>query len=147
LFATLTIVSKHLTGLGSELSAGLMSGALTSTPALAAATTAADGSLEPAVGYSIAYPVGVAATMIIVTIVARRAKPGKHDPDPADGQWLKAITVVVANPIRVDAIPGIASIPGQESGDVRVTYLQRDGEMKVAMPTEQLQADDRIVIV
>ncbi|MGO1542750.1 MAG: aspartate:alanine exchanger family transporter [Gulosibacter sp.] len=146
-FAAIAIAANHILDIGSELTAGMMAGALTSTPALAAATTAAGGSVEPAVGYSIAYPVGVIITMIIVTIVARRPLPGKRDPNRTNLEGLEACTVAVEHPMRVNEIPGIAEIPGSDTGEVRVSYLQRDGGVSVATPTELLHRGDRVVVV
>jgi len=146
-FGGLTILAAILLALGGPTSAGLMAGALTSTPALAAATTAADGSPDPAVAYSIAYPIGVIVTMLIVTLVAKTPLPARKDPDPPGALGLKAITVRVDRNVRVSDIPGIASIPGKDTGEVRVSYLQRDGDVSVANPAEMLRPDDRIVIV
>ena len=50
--------------LSGPLRAGAFTGALTSTPALAAATTAS-GSTEPAVGYALGYPVGVTVAIVV----------------------------------------------------------------------------------
>src|SRR5699024_8360398 len=137
----------HFFDIGGGYIAGMMAGSLTSTPALAAATTAAGGAPDPAVGYSIAYPVGVIVTMIVVTIVARKPLPGTRDPDPRGATEIQAITVRVQHPIKVNQIPGSASIVGQDSGEIRATYMQRDGDMKVANPNEQLQVDDRISLL
>lgn len=131
-FAVLAAVADHVFDIGGGYIAGMMAGSLTSTPALAAATTAADGSAEPAVGYSIAYPVGVVVTMVLVTIAARKPLPGKRDPDPRGATEMQAITVKVQHPLKVNQIPGIASIVGQDTGEIRATYMQRDGHMKVA---------------
>ena len=146
-FAALAAVADYFFGIGGGYIAGMMAGALTSTPALAAATTAAGGAPDPAVGYSIAYPVGVIVTMILVTIVARKPLPGKRDPDPKGATEIQAITVRVEHPLKVSQIPGSASIVGKDSGEVRATYMQRDDVMKVANPNEQLLVDDRIALL
>lgn len=147
LFTALAIAANHVFGIGGELTAGMMAGALTSTPALAAATSAFGGSAEPAVGYSIAYPVGVIVTMIVVTFVARLPLPAKKDPNLMRMEGLEACTVAVEHPMRVSEIPGIAEIPGSDTGEVRVSYLLRDGEISVASASELLREGDRIVIV
>lgn len=146
-FAGLAVLANRVFDIGGELTAGMMAGALTSTPALAAATTAAGGSAEPAVGYSIAYPVGVIVTMIVVTVVARRSLPGKKDPNPTNLDGLEACTVSVEHPMRVAEIPGIAEIPGNDTGEVRVSYLLHEGHISVASPSEYLHVGDRIVVV
>ena len=146
-FAVLAVVADAFLDIGGGYLAGMMAGALTSTPALAAATTAAGGAAEPAVGYSIAYPVGVIVTMIVATVVASKTLPGRRDPDPQGPQEIQAVTVHVERPIRVDEIPGIASIVGQDTGEVRATYMQRDGEMSVARPNERLRIGDRLALL
>lgn len=54
-------------GLGTELTAGVFSGALTNTPALAAATEQVDGSPVPTVGYSVTYLAGVVVMMLLAS--------------------------------------------------------------------------------
>ena len=56
-----------LLGLSAPMTAGTFSGSLTATPALAAATDASGGSGEPAVGYSLGYPVGVTLSIVIIS--------------------------------------------------------------------------------
>ncbi len=134
-------------GIGGDLGGGLFAGALTTTPALAAASAAADGSTVPAVGYSIAYPLGVIITMIVLTFVARVPLPAKNDQMALNSADLCDVTATVTNPMRVDQIPGIASQPGKAGGEVRVSYFLRDGDMTVAHPREQLRAGDQVLIV
>jgi putative transport protein len=76
--AAVTVLVARLLGLGDALTAGLFSGSLTNTPALAAAieTLRAHGLSEavraqPVVGYSIAYPMGVIG-LILALLLARR---------------------------------------------------------------------------
>lgn len=134
-------------GLSGELSAGLYSGVLTATPALAAASAITDGSAAPAVGYAIAYPVGVIVTVIAVTFVARHRLPGRRDPDPLGAEGLHAVTVAVEHPHRIADIPRIAEVPGRSGGDVRISYLLRDDVVRVADPWEDLRAGDCVVVV
>lgn len=145
-YGGLTILAGKLVGLGGPLAAGLFAGSLTATPALAAATNASGGSTDPAVGYAITYPIAIVVTIIAVTFVVRRRLPGTRDPEPPGGR-LVAITVELERELRVSEIPGIAEIPGQAGGEVRVSYLQRDGHMSVARPDELLHVGDRVVLV
>ncbi len=62
-------------GIPMELSIGLLSGALTSTPALAAATDTLKGSESlVSVGYGIAYPFGVLGVVLFVQLLPRFLK-------------------------------------------------------------------------
>ncbi len=65
-----------ITGIESELAAGLMSGAMTSTPGLAAAQEAAGAELESlvSVGYGVAYPFGVIGVVLFVQLLPKILK-------------------------------------------------------------------------
>jgi putative transport protein len=129
-----------LAGLSGPLRAGAFTGALTSTPALAAATTAS-GSTEPAVGYALGYPFGVTVAIVAVAVVVGRRWPSRRDPEPAAGLALDAVTAQVDRPTILSAVPGFAD------GRVRMSYLSRDGRTRVVAPNEQLQPGDRVVVV
>lgn len=151
--AILVVLGALAVGVGRllELSPGIMGGAfagmLTATPALAAATSTLDGSTDPAVGYAIAYPVGVLVTMLLITVVVRRPLPGRRDPEPLAAAGLLDITVEVEHPMLVKEIPGIAVTPGRADGQVRMSYLLREGTMRVALPEDSLQRGDHLVLV
>lgn len=137
--ATATAVGK-LFGLGGALTAGTFAGALTSTPALAAATTAA-GTSEPAVGYSLGYPIGVAVAILAVAAVVNRAWPARRDPPSAASLGLDACTALVKTRTRFEDVPGFAD------QSVLISYLARDGRTRVATPGEELLPGDRVVVV
>ncbi len=66
------VIVVKLSGIQPELGVGLLTGALTSTPGLAAAQEAA-GALAPlaATGYAIAYPFGVVSKVLFVQLVPK----------------------------------------------------------------------------
>ncbi|UOE92065.1 TrkA C-terminal domain-containing protein [Alkalihalobacillus sp. LMS39] len=68
-----TIIVAYLFDLSAPLSIGLMTGALTSTPGLAAAIEATNDPLV-SVGYGIAYPFGVIAVVLFVQLLPRILK-------------------------------------------------------------------------
>ncbi|WP_217586189.1 aspartate:alanine exchanger family transporter [Lentibacillus saliphilus] len=70
-----TVIVSKLLDLSPGLSVGLMTGALTSTPGLAAALQATNDPLA-SVGYGIAYPFGVLALVLFVQLLPRI---GKYD--------------------------------------------------------------------
>lgn len=125
---------------GAPLTVGAFTGALTSTPALAAATTAV-GSDEPAVGYSLGYPVGVTVAILVVAAVVGRRWTGPRDPMPAAGVGLDACTAEVERATRLGEVPGFAE------QSVRMSYLARDGRTRVVTPDERLEPGDRVVVV
>lgn len=122
------------------LRAGAFTGALTSTPALAAAS-AASGSTEPAVGYALAYPVGVTVAIVVVALVVNRRWPSRRDPEPAAGLGLEAVTA------RVERTTVLTDVPGFAAGEVRMSYLSREGRTRVVTPDERLEPGDRVVVV
>lgn len=64
-----------ISGIGPELMVGLMTGALTSTPGLAAAQGAAgDLASQAAIGYAIAYPFGVVGVVLFVQLMPKILK-------------------------------------------------------------------------
>lgn len=137
---TTAVLVGRLVGLSPELGAGAFTGALTSTPALAAAT-AATGSQEPAVGYSLGYPIGVTVAILVVAMTVGRRWPASRDPQPAAGIGLEAATAEVERPIRLGDLPGFAEQA------VRLSYLSRDGRTRVVSPDERLRVGDQVVVV
>src|SRR5699024_5915982 len=63
----------EIAGVPSDISVGMMSGALTSTPGLAAAIDAT-GSANASIGYGIAYPFGVVGVVLFVQLVPKILK-------------------------------------------------------------------------
>lgn len=134
------VLAARLLGLSPAIAAGSYAGALTSTPALAAAAAQA-GSQEPAVGYSISYPVGVVVTILVVAAIVTRSWPARNDRDPAAGEGLLDISVEVTRP------GPLREVPGFQDDAVRFSYLRRDGQTRVVGDDEQLQPGDRVVVV
>ena len=71
--ALTTIGIIEIAGVPSDVSVGMMAGALTSTPGLAAAIDAT-GSANASVGYGIAYPFGVVGVVLFVQLVPKFLK-------------------------------------------------------------------------
>ncbi|WP_122820266.1 aspartate:alanine exchanger family transporter [Varibaculum vaginae] len=146
-YALIVALGGKALGLDANLLGGMFAGSLTTTPALAAATDAAGGSAQPAVGYAIAYPVGVIVTMVVVTALMRIKLPANNDPDPASAAGLATQTIRVEKPMRIQEIPGIAEVVGSNEGELRVSYLLREGKMQVAHPDGSLKTGDLAFLV
>jgi len=97
-------------GLSGPLAAGVFTGSLTNTPALAAVlqyetdtSTPEDidrNLAEPVAGYSVTYPFGVLG-MVLAVYFLRRRRPGGGDIEQTEGmlpEELTAVTAVVTNP-------------------------------------------------
>src|SRR5674476_268164 len=102
---------------------------------------AASGSTEPAIGYALGYPLGVTVAIVVVAVVIGRLWPSGRDPEPAAGLGIEAVTAQVDRPTLLSAVPGFAD------GQVRMSYLSREGRTRVVAPDEQLQPGDRVVVV
>lgn len=75
--ATLLFVLGRLLGIRNSLLAGVFSGALTNTPALGAASEALAGTrfaLDPVLGYSVSYPIGVLGALFVFRVFVNRNK-------------------------------------------------------------------------
>lgn len=138
--AVVAIVGGKVLGLSNALTVGLYTGALTAAPALDAATRLTSGS-EAAVGYALAYPMGVVVGLVVVTIVSTRVWEGKNDTPSLAGTGLEAATVYVAHPMNM------RQVEGWVAQDVRLSYLRRDGRMRVVVPGEDLRVGDEVIVV
>ena len=135
---------------------GAYSGVGTSTGALGAAQAAAVSAAteaeqgdtwsgEVAVGYSIAYPMGVIIGILMVFVANRRLVPSTpRDPEQPVG-GLVDLTILVKRPALLSEVPGAAA------GTVRFSYLSRatdqSGTVGIAMATDQVVAGDRVVVI
>ncbi|MFK5646459.1 aspartate:alanine exchanger family transporter [Ornithinimicrobium sp. LYQ121] len=135
-----TVVVGGILGLTPAMSAGTFAGALTSTPALATAAERT-GSDEPAVGYSLSYPVGVVVTILLVGLILSRPWAARRDPDSAARRGLVDISVEVERPTPLVDVPGVTD------GSVRLSYLARGGRARVVRPVDELRVGDRVVVV
>jgi putative transport protein len=120
--------------------AGVFAGAGNSTPALQAGLDVA-GTNEPSVGYSLAYPVGVATSIALVAFVMRRPAPGSRDPEPAASLGIVNATVRVTRRCDTDRVPGLST------NQLLVTMLRRDAHTRVVAGTPQLQPGDEVLVV
>lgn len=133
----------HLLGsllsLGQGTVAGLYAGALTNTPALAAARDALDGSTEPVVGYSVAYPIGVVGMILAAAIALRiaRQRPNADDRDVPLALGTRTIRVG----------PG-EHPPLQDLGATAAVFarVERDGEQMVPGPDFEVRFGDLVAV-
>lgn len=86
--ALLTMIGVWLFGFGKEISIGIFTGALTSTPGLAAAVEAS-GSGQSSIGYGIAYPMGVIGVMIFIKFLPMMMRVKVKDVEQQEQEALK----------------------------------------------------------
>lgn len=138
--AGLAIAGGHALGLNKALTVGVYTGALTAAPALDAAARLTSGS-EAAVGYSLGYPIGVVIGLLLVSYVATLRWKEKNDTPSLAGAGIEAVTVLVetATPLR--------SIPEWTNQQIRMSYIRREGRMRVIVPGEELLPGDEVIVV
>ncbi|MCW5979318.1 MAG: hypothetical protein KIT09_14680 [Bryobacteraceae bacterium] len=131
------------TGLGAVKAAGLYTGALTNTPALAAVVQLA-GSSVPAETYSLAYPMGVIGVLLSFQVAMRLWKPAIEPPE--EGREITTRNFLVKNPgIAGKSLRDLAELypdPG-----FQVSRIQHEGATTVAGPDAQLALNDLLVVV
>lgn len=138
--ALIAIVGGHLLQLPKALTVGIYTGSLTAAPALDAASRLTQDP-QAAVGYALSYPLGVMVGLVIVSIVAARKWEESNDIPSLAGTNIKAATVFVEQhtPMR--------DITEWLQQHVRLSYLRRDGKMRVVAPGEDLLPNDEVIVV
>ena len=123
-----SILFVHLMGLDIGHALGLFAGSGTSTPTLQAAI-ATLGNDDPAVGYSVAYPFGVAGPILFLYIAFMVLKP-KIEAPAAAGLEIGEITIK-----HPDAFGRtIAELISRAPAEVQIIAVRRAGHNEVASP-------------
>lgn len=133
------VLVTRLLGIPSSTAAGVFAGALTNTPALAAATTVlgAKGA-EATLGYAIAYPLGVLIPILLLSWPYRRET--KHV-----GDKLAVVAIQVGK--LHDPGESIAGILERHLLSVRFARCVRDGEQFAIAGTSVIQNGDIVTVV
>jgi len=125
--AGIAVAAGRVAGLTPELIAGAYTGALTNTPALAAATEQLD-SAEPTVGYSVTYVVGVLAMLV----AAASALKGRTAPKvPAVPEPEPDLTMAS---VRVEArgLPDLRALITEYGDRIRFSRVRHDRQVAIA---------------
>ncbi|MFO0602331.1 MAG: aspartate:alanine exchanger family transporter [Polyangiales bacterium] len=150
--AALTVALAKALGLSAPVAAGLFSGALTNTPALAGViqqlreSGARDAALDaPVVGYSVAYPGGVIGVILVLAYLARRkgAESTASTP-PAE----RAIVSRTARVTRDEAVGSPAeALARHHRWNVILARLHRDGHTRLVDDLCVLRRGDLVTVV
>jgi putative transport protein len=138
--AGLALAAGLALGATPEFLSGVFAGAGNSTPSLQAALDAA-GNNEPSVGYSLAYPVGVAVSIAIAAAITKNPTEGSNDAAPAAAAGLVNATAAVSRACTVDDVPGVVS------NSILLTMLRRDGHTSVLTGSTDLRPGDLVLAV
>jgi putative transport protein len=136
-----TLLLLKLMNLKTPHALGLFAGAGTSTPALQAAI-AKLGSDDPAVGYSVAYPFGVAGPILTLAITFRLLKP-KFEPLPGANLELLEITVQCPEYFGKRLAELEVALPRE----ARIVAIRRDRRNQPASPDKVLAENDIVLAV
>jgi putative transport protein len=127
-YAAFSVAPTHI--------AGLFSGALTNTPALQAAIGAA-GNNDPALGYSVAYPLGVIAPILCMYFANLWLQPRIP---AATGTGLELREIVVRNP-EVIGRP-LSAVSAALPPGVQIVIVREGHRNRVPSPDIVLEHDD-----
>src|SRR4051812_15966552 len=136
-----SLVMMKLTGLKPGYALGLFAGSGTSTSALQAAI-ATLGNDDPAVGYSVSYPFGVAGPILFLYVAFALLKPKIEVPTGAGTELLE---IAVHNP-ELHGKSFADLMPVLPAG-VRIVALRRNGRNEPASPHFVIAENDVVLAV
>lgn len=163
LCAAMAAAAGKLLQLKGTITAGMYSGSLTSTPALAAILDTLKhnypgvGGLEqllaePVVGYSITYPMGVIGTVLAISLSQRiwrinfasEAKQLRELGAPTDPLMNCTIRITKA---AVCCSKPLHEVRREQGWDVIFGRVKRSGQYQLATPEEKLEVGDLVTVV
>jgi putative transport protein len=116
---------------------GLFAGGMTSTPALQAAIDAA-GNREPAIGYSVAYPLGVVGPILCIFVFTRLFK-SRIAPAPAPPQPIEITLEGIGNVT-------VAELTSRLPAGVHLAAIRHDGTSRLPDPLGRVDAGDGVLL-
>ena len=130
----------HVLRLDAPTVAGAFAGALTNTPALAAAQQAAGDPTSPTVGYAVTYLFGVVGMLAAVHLALRHREEDTDAPPPLTNRTIR---------VEVGTAPSIRAL--EKEHDDRITFSRvRHGEaspIQTADDRDTLLPDDLVLVV
>jgi putative transport protein len=161
--AAVALVLRFAGGIEAPALVGLLSGATTNTPSLAAAQQAlreaiadpaarAAASKLPGLGYAVAYPFGVLGVILVMLAVraAFRVSLRKEAEDlekshAAEVPPLARANLEVANP-NLEGMP-LGKVPTLDASGIVVSRIWQDGTLQVPRPETRLRLGDVLLAV
>jgi putative transport protein len=137
----LCLLFVHTMGISVGHALGLFAGSGTSTPTLQAAIDRLQSG-DPAVGYSVSYPFGVAGPILFLYFTSRMSKQRAEAPSAAGMELLE---VAVRRPEHFGR--RLADVTGGLPADVRIVAVRRDGRNRPATPDVVLAEHDVLLAV
>ncbi|MCU0301402.1 MAG: transporter [Candidatus Nanopelagicales bacterium] len=140
--AAVAVGMGRLLDLSGPTVAGMYAGALTNTPALAAAIDGL-GTDEPTVGYSVSYVGGVLGMVAAVALLGVARLPHAQEVAAADAPPPELVHQTIR--VTVDDAPMLGTIV--EEGHVIFSRTERDGVVRVATDAFQPQPGDCVAVI
>lgn len=134
------LVGTHVFGMDIALVAGTFAGAVTNTPALAAAGESSGDPGTATVGYAVAYLFGVIGMIIAAHLALRKAHLDTDTPSPVTHQNVR---------VDRDDLPTIGAVMAEMGGAIEFSRIRRGEEGPIWIPSsgEELRAGDIVTIV
>lgn len=138
--AAVGVLVGRLLGLSSPVIAGSFAGALTNTPALAAATERSGDPVGPTIGYSLAYLYGVVGMLLTSLLVLRHESADSGAEEPLTNSTVRVDT---------DEMVPVGALLKMHPGRLVVSRLRHGEEAPVELPSEWtvLQRGDLVGLV
>ncbi len=149
--AVITWVCTLVFNIDMNIAIGLLTGALTSTPGLAAAIDSTQ-SPEASIGYGIAYPFGVIGVILFIRLLPKLLRQTTADAEKAyKDEMLEDHPIITKKNFKVENTKAV----GKSLSELRirrmtqgvVSRIMRDGEAFVPTPDSVLQMGDIIKVV
>jgi putative transport protein len=117
----LTFFVFYFFGIDKSLCIGLLTGALTSTPGLAAAIDTT-GSPLASIGYGIGYPFGVIGVILFVSLLPRFLRVNVKE---AEADYKKEVLVGYPEVLKKNFLVENENVVGKSIGDLRIRFMTK----------------------
>jgi putative transport protein len=117
----LTFLVFYFFGIDKSLCIGLLTGALTSTPGLAAAIDTT-GSPLASIGYGIGYPFGVIGVILFVSLLPRFLRINVKN---AEADYKKEVLVGYPEVLKKNFLVENENVTGKTIGDLRIRFMTK----------------------
>ena len=146
--AATAVVTAWLLKVPTDLAAGIFAGAMTSTPALAAALEYLPEPGAVTIGYGLAYPVGVVAVVLLVQVLPRLLRQRIDEQDTGGGNGLPRIETVLVEVVN-PAVCGkpLAEIHFIADQHCQVTRVMEEGNLEPVQPGLVLEPGMHLMLI
>lgn len=147
----ITFISFHFFNIDRNLSIGLLTGSLTSTPGLAAAIDATNSPLS-SIGYGIGYPFGVIGVILFVSLLPKLLRVNLKK---EENRYKKEVSAGFPEILKRNFLVENENVVGKSIGELRIRYMTKavvsrvmhDGSAITPSPETILQKGDIIKAV